>query len=160
MKRSAAIYSIGLFVSVFIVAPSATAENWVLLRGSFGSSSEFKSGWLDLRPPFTFAKGERLRITVGGTASQVVVRLLQEGSSPNDQSGILGKFVVDKKDRVVLIELGDDHPAIKQISVHGGESPWENWNLGGGNGPATIQLVERASPPTEAPTSPKVIKKK
>jgi len=123
------------------LAPSASGESWQRIPGKLGSSASYNSGWLDLEAPTNFAKGEKLRILLGGTASKVVVRLLPAQAAADDQSGILGEYKIEKS-RVLVITLGEDHEKTKQISVHGGPNPWGVWDLGGGNGAATIKTVE------------------
>lgn len=118
------------------------SQNWQRLPGKVGSARNSNSGWLDLLPKRDFKRGEKIRLTIGGSAARIVVRLLPEGSDPNDEVGILGDYQV-RQNRVVEIQLNDDHKAVVQISVHGGPNPWNNWSLGGGNGPATLRIVER-----------------
>jgi hypothetical protein len=131
-------------VLLLSIAICATAQDWQKLGGELGSSETYKSGWLDLAPPLTFTKGEKLRITVGGTAVKIIVRLLPVGASPGDQTGIVGEYKVSDK-RAVVVTLGEDHEQVKQVSVHGGPNPWGVWDLGGNNGPATIKTVERST---------------
>ena len=38
--------------------------------------------------------------------------------------------------------LDADYKGIQQISVHGGPSPWNLYELGGGNGAATLSAVQ------------------
>jgi hypothetical protein len=116
------------------------------LAGTIGSSSEWGSGWLLLGPPIDFAKGDHLKLLVGGSATKVIVRLLPKGGSPDSTVGIVGGPVDVPKSRVVEIVLPNDRPQVIQISVHGGPNPWGKFSIGGGNGPATIESAERTKP--------------
>src|SRR6266516_2992265 len=69
-------------------------EDWQRIPGSVGASSKYGSGWLDLAPATDFRKGEKMRLSVGGSASRILVRLLQSGSEPDDEVGILGDYRV------------------------------------------------------------------
>ena len=116
------------------------------LAGATGSSSKWGSGWLDLAPPVDFAKGERLKLLIGGSAKKVLVRLLPQGAPPDTTAGLIGGAITVSQSRVVEIKLPEDRKQVVQISVHGGPNPWKQFPLGGGNGPATIVSVDRTKP--------------
>src|ERR1019366_3360778 len=96
------------------------------------------SGWCDLPSPTNFSKGEHLKLTVGGTADKIVVRLLQQGVPPDTSAGVIPGVVAVPKARIVEVTIPNDRKQIIQISVHGGPNPWGQYPLGGRNGPATI----------------------
>jgi len=118
------------------------ASRGEVLRGTFGASDHWGSGWLDLKSSKDFKKGDTLRIKVGGTAKKILVRLLARGEDPNLPVGILGAAREVPGNRTVEVKLDSDYKDIVQISVHGGPNPWGQFPLGGGNGPATIESVE------------------
>jgi hypothetical protein len=130
-------------VTLAAAAGFAIAEPVDGTTGS-GSGSGWQSSWLDLTPPISFKKGEKLAIKVDGTAENVLVRLLPASGDPSSPVGIEGKSRKVPGDQVVLIVLERDHPNTKQISVHGGTSAW-NTPLGANNGPVTIVSVDRMS---------------
>jgi hypothetical protein len=103
------------------------------------------SGWFDLKQSITFSRGETLRLTVGGTAKKVVVRLLPSGADPNQPIGVVGGLRDVPADRMLEVKLSVDHQNIKQVSVHGGSEPlWEgHFHPPSNNGPATLAAVER-----------------
>ena len=113
------------------------------LAGATGSSSQWGSGWLDLAPPVDFTKGERLKLLIGGTANKILVRLLPKGALPDMSAGIVGGAIDVPKSRIVEVTLPQNRKQVVQISVHGGANPWGKFPLGGGNGPATIESVDR-----------------
>jgi len=112
------------------------------LVGETGFSSQWGSGWIDLPTPTDFAAGDRLRLKIGGTASKIVVRLLQKGISPESSTGMLGGAIPVPENRIVEVALDTDRKGIIQISVHGGSNPWGKFPLGGNNGPATLETAE------------------
>ena len=107
------------------------------LRGRAGSSSQFCSGWIDLRKIMDFQEGDTLIIGVGGTAKKVLVRLLAKGEDPNSASGIVGGPQNVPKNRTLKVILESDYNQIVQISVHGGSNPFYV-PLGENNGCATL----------------------
>lgn len=129
-----------LLLSLSVLTFSANAST-KLLVGETGFSSRWGSGWLDLATVTDFEKGHRLRLTIGGTAKNILVRLLAKGQFPDSSSGIVGGTVTVPQNRVVEVELQTDRKNIIQISVHGGPNPWGRFPLGGGNGPATIEAA-------------------
>lgn len=122
-------------------APVASAAApCAALEGQVGTSDRWGSGWLDLKPPAELAAGSHLRVTVGGTATKVLVRLLRQGESPDSPSGVLGVFAVPA-DRIVDVTLKAATANVVQISVHGSPKPW-SWDLGSSNGPANLSRIE------------------
>lgn len=110
-----------------------------------GSGPGWSAGWVDLSTITDFKRGEKLRLRVGGTAENILVRLLPKGSLPDSAVGIDGGVVRVPKNRIVEVVLKQDHRNIVQISVHGSQKAWQ-YNLGGGNGLVTLDNVERVSP--------------
>jgi hypothetical protein len=96
-----------------------------------------------LAPPMDFTKGDKLRVTVGGTAKKIVVRLLPKNQSPDSSAGVVGGPIDVPSTRVIEVILTGDRKQVAQISVHGGPNPCNEYDLGGNNGPATIKVVER-----------------
>jgi hypothetical protein len=131
-----------LFSLVAIYGYAAYAES---LTGKVGSSSQYGSGWIDLKPVKSFKAGDKLRLKIGGTAKKIVVRLLPRGDDSNDPIGIVETDLTVPKSRVVTVTLKEDHLMTIQISVHGGPKPW-TYSLGEGNGPATLEKAERLDP--------------
>ncbi len=116
------------------------------LTGAAGSSSRWGSGWIDLEETMDFKKGDKLRLSIGGTARKIKVRLLPRGQSPDSTAGILPGDVAVPPNKIVEVELRSDRPNISQISVHGGSNPWGAYPLGGENGPATLEKAELIRP--------------
>ncbi len=115
------------------------------ISGAIGSSAQWSAGWIEIDAPTDFRRGETLRLTVGGSRStrKVVVRLLGRFDDPNSPNGVDGGVLDVPASGTILLTLQRDHPATRQISVHGGVSPWGLYRLGGGNGPATLLSVDR-----------------
>jgi len=128
-----------LFASTSFVANAECTR----LMGTIGASSQWGSGWIDL-PLTNINANETLRLSIGGSASEVLVRILKENESPDSPTGILGQFTVPNP-RVIEFRAGQDFNNVKQISVHGGVNPWGQFPLGGGNGPATIMKAEKCT---------------
>lgn len=139
-RRIAMLTALILFLVLPVIAYS-TESSTQLIAGETGSSSRWGSGWLDLGTVTDFTTGDQLRLTIGGTAKKILVRLLAKGQSPDSSSGIVGGAVTVPQNRVVEVELQTDRKNIIQISVHGGSNPWGRFPLGGGNGPATIEAA-------------------
>jgi hypothetical protein len=91
---------------------------------------------MDLSPPADFSRGDTLRLQIGGDAQRIVVRLLPKGSKPDSDAGIVERSVAVPANRIVDVVL-----KIIQISVHGGPKPWDKYDLGKGNGDATLESV-------------------
>ena len=121
------------------------AQDWVPLQGTTGASDEWGSGWIDLEQRMSFSAGDSLKLEIGGTAKRILVRILKEGQSPDSKVGIIAdsngyvKFEVSQ-DRIIKLRLANDFANVKQISVHGGPSPWDI-SLGAQNGPAELNFV-------------------
>jgi len=145
MKRLTVLFTIVSIIILFSIGPDARAQSWQRLHGGIGSSSRWGSGWLDLAATTDFKKGDRLRLSIGGSATKVLIRLLSRGESPDDAVGIIGEFSIPPS-RNIEVTLKEDRKSVIQISVHGGPNPWGKFPLGGGNGPATLQSAERGSP--------------
>lgn len=142
-KRLCTIF-ISLAILFLLALPSAVSAQ--TLAGATGSSSQWGSGWLVLAPPVDFARGEHLKLLIGGSADKILVRLLPRGASPDASVGVIGVVNVPKS-RIVEVILPEDRKQVIQISVHGGPNPWGKFPLGGGNGPATIESAERVKKP-------------
>ena len=140
LKRSARIFLLIFAVFVTMAGPSlACAQK---LQGTTGKSAQWGSGWLDLASPLSISKGQHLVLSIGGTATKIIVRLLPEGASADTTVGVIPEPVAVPKSRIVDIVVPDDRKQVIQISVHGGPNPWGQFPLGEGNGPATIQSAE------------------
>lgn len=124
------------FVSV------AFSQTYETLQGRIGSAPQWGSGWIDLDEQIDLERGERLRLTIGGSARRILIRYLPEGVDPNSPRGIDGGARAVPNNGVVELTLEEGHNNVVQISVHGGPAPW-NIPLGGGNGPATLVRAER-----------------
>jgi len=124
------------------VPAEATSRTSVHLTGKIGVSVRWGSAWLDLDSATDFARGDRLRLRIGGSADRILIRLLPQGVPPDDPVGILGGSVTVPKGRVVEVTLATDQRRIIQISVHGGPNPWGTFPLGDKNGPAILEAVE------------------
>ena len=129
---------IGLLVFVAALAFPQTTE---ALHGSAGKDVRWNSGWIDFTQPINFSKGDQLRLSVGGAANKVVVRFLDDSRRADSPEGVIGVFPVGA-DRIVRITLDADYRGIQQISVHGGPNPWNLYDLGGGNGAATLSAAQ------------------
>jgi len=147
-RSASAIALIGcLLLSLRALAVDpATVE----LQGKTFSSSQWGSGWLELDTPVDFATGDRLRLFVGGTARNVLVRLLPEGEFPDSPSGVLDRPVEVGPTRILEVALPSAHARIVQVSVHGGVNPWGRFPLGAGNGPATLERAQLIRARSEA----------
>lgn len=132
-----------VIIGTLLVSPSISAE---ILSGETGDSSKWGSGWIDLDTPKDFKVGDKLLLSIGGTAANIKVRLLPKGRSPDSTAGMIEGVVAVPKSRTVEIELYSDHPQVIQISVHGGAKPWGKYSLGGDNGPATVDSAELIRP--------------
>jgi len=142
MHRSSVRLICQVFViGVVLVGVAALAQTTEGLRGSAGKDPRWKSGWIDFAQPTNFYKGDQLRLSVGGTVGKVVVRLLDDPGRADSPEGVIGVFTVGS-DRIVRITLDTDYRGIQQISVHGGPNPWNLYDLGGGNGAATLSAAQ------------------
>jgi hypothetical protein len=139
-KRSIVLSLFAVLATHLLVADAE------ILVGATGSSPKWGSGWIDFAPPVDFARGEKVRITVRGSAERILVRFLSKGQPPDESVGVVGGPIVVPRSGIVELVLPDHRRQIVQISVHGGPNPWGKYPLGGGNGPATLESVERLSP--------------
>lgn len=132
------------FAAVLMLVSTAGAEQ---LTGTIGSAAgrDWQSSWIDLTNMTNFRPGERLKITVQGTAENVVVRLLPQGVHPSSSQGIVGGVMKVPKDGVLEVQLKEERRNVVQISVHGSQKAW-NISLGSGNGPVTLEGVDRVAP--------------
>lgn len=115
----------------------------------FGSSSRWGSGWCDFEHPINLTKGTCLRLSIGGTARRVLIRILRAGEDPNEPVGLLQgclPFTVPNN-RKIIIKLEKTYSNVVQISVHGGRRAWQCY-LGNNNGPAILLMVEQVKCPT------------
>jgi len=135
----AAIVLFGLLLQPSVVF-SAT------LSGEIGASPQWGSGWIDLANVRTFQKDEKLRLKVGGTAKKIVVRLLPRGSDPNQPHVMVGGVLEVPENRVVELALETGVADVVQISVHGFAKPFDLYDLGESNGPATLLAAEIVDP--------------
>lgn len=145
MKKGNAKLAIGVVGAVILalcfgLTEEAGADT---IMGTTGSSSQWGSGWMVLAPSMDFAKGDKLRVTIGGTAKKIVLRLLPKNQSPDSSAGVVGGPIEVPANRIVEVVLTEDRKQVSQMSVHGGPNPWNEYNLGGNNGPATIKVIER-----------------
>jgi hypothetical protein len=122
--------------------PLSSAER---LEGRVENTPEWGSGYIDLRAPMDFKKGDRLKILIGGSAKKALVRLLEKGGYVDSHSGIVGGPRPVPQDRVLEVVLDNDYRQIVQISVHGNPRPWNLFFLGEDNGPAMLVSVERVA---------------
>ncbi len=120
-------------------APTATALHCTRLEGTIGMSQQWGSGWIDFEPPQDFQAGSILRLTVGGSARKILVRLLAAGESPDTPAGLLGEYQVPEN-RAAEVPLSADTAKVRQVSVHGGSRAW-SFDLGASNGPASLAGV-------------------
>jgi hypothetical protein len=143
-RRPRVITSIVVLVlaGVAIASPSNRSTQ---LIGKTGFSLSAASGWLDI-PPTDFSRGDHLVISIGGTATAIVVRLLPKGFDPDQPDVIVADRASVRTDRTIDIALNRDFKEIIQVSVHGGSRPWNRFQLGSGNGNATLQRAERVTP--------------
>lgn len=115
--------------------------NATTLPCRIGNSDAWGAGWCDLSSALNLKAGEKLKLYLAPGAQSILVRLLPESQSPDSPSGMIGG-VHQVKDGVVTVVIAADIDNIKQISVHGGPSPW-GIRLGDGNRSAALISVER-----------------
>jgi hypothetical protein len=141
-KKGEGRIALGLLVVFLALVPYVSAEP---LPGTLGAAAQYGSGWIDFAQPVDFAKGDRLRLVIGGTASKILVRMLEKGQSRDAAEGLVGGPIDVPKTRVIELVLGESRAQVVQISVHGGANPWGKFPMPG-NGPAALQSVERLPP--------------
>jgi hypothetical protein len=135
MKRNILFLVAGAVLILF--GMNATAQS---LDGYYDASPRWGSGWLDLRQPTTLESGTCLRLTIGGTASKVLIRFLRVDDDPNRPVGIVEGIHSVPESREIVVKLSRRFPNTKQISVHGNPKAW-HYELGGTNGPAALESV-------------------
>ena len=111
------------------------------LRGSIGTSPQWKSSWLDFEQPHIFRRGDTVRILLGGDASEVIVRFLSMSDDPNSPAGVVGnpiQVTTNGTSGEITLHLDNDYNAIKQISIHGGANPWGIYQMPPDNGSPVI----------------------
>jgi hypothetical protein len=136
------VFSVAL---TFAVVSASFGDQTLLGEPGTASGNGWQSSWLEFKSPLSFKKGEVLRLRIEGTAQNVVIRFLPVSSSPESRDGIEGSRRIVPSSRVLELRLENDHPNIRQISVHAGRTAWET-ELGGNNGPARLASVERVTP--------------
>lgn len=119
----------------------AQSGHWQTIGGKIGKSDRWGSGWIVLDNMMDFKAGCHLRLNIGGTANKALIRFLEQGESPDEPVGI-DQVIIIPKNRVVEIEVKNNYHNVIQVSVHGGPNPWGLYQLGGGNGPASLLRVE------------------
>lgn len=122
---------------------SKNGDDGEILLGHFRSSSEYLSGWLDLKQPVDLNKGDRLEIMIAGEAKKCLLRLLPDGEDPDGPSGLIRMTfeVPNDSSRPLVVTLQESRAQITQISAHGGPKPFSR-NLGAGNGAARVTEVK------------------
>lgn len=75
-----------------------------------------------------------------GGAKRVLVRLLSVDQNPDEAEGVIGDAITVPANGEIKVILRSAAKNIKQISVHGGPTPWDT-NLGSDNGNAKIVSV-------------------
>ncbi len=145
------VYALFSLIAVCVAGLTAQVDKgaetkWEELKGETASAEmcvKFNTGWIDLAEVVNFEKGDRLRITVGGPAVKVLVRLLPKGGGRGEETGVIGPFDVPEAGRVVEVTVNEKRENIAQIYVHGGPNPWNHWPLGEKNGYPTLVKIER-----------------
>jgi hypothetical protein len=115
------------------------------IDGKLGQSSQWNAAWLELPAGTSFRSGSRLRLTVGGDARRVYIRLLPKGASADGPIGVLGEFDVPDR-RIVEVRVDRTRDDIVQISVHGSPKLWGTLRLGSRNGSVTLEEVKYCRP--------------
>jgi len=119
-------------------------RGWQPLRGRIGVSTRWASSWIELASPVDFQRGDRLRLTLAGNATRILIRVLPAGADPNQPVGIIaGTPFKVPQNKIVELTLTDEYRAVIQISVHGGPNPWGTFPLGRENGPVTLLRAAR-----------------
>lgn len=136
-------YKIALIVLGILSIPYQDLSAQTAVACQPGASPQWKSGWCDFGTPVSFNQGERLRLAVGGSAKQIIVRLLPRGTDSNTTIGVYPTLLNVPENRFVEFTVPNNTSDIVQISVHGGPNPFGQYPINPGNGPATISGVER-----------------
>ena len=87
------------------------------LIGNIGASEKWGAGWLDLYRPVDFKVGDKIRLTIGGNAKRILVRLLPTNAFPNEPVGIIGNIFEVPPDRIIEIVLSVPGVAPSQVTV-------------------------------------------
>ena len=135
MTRNILFWILGAILILF--GTNALSQS---LDGFYDASSRWGSGWIDLRQPMVLESGTCLQFTIGGTASRVIIRFLRVDDDPNRPVGIVGGIHHVPKSRELVVKLSRNFPNIRQVSIHGSSKAW-HYDLGGTNGPATLEAV-------------------
>jgi len=114
------------------------------LNCKYGANSD--SGWCDLNPPINLSQGTCLKLSIGGTAKKVLIRVLEEKNNYSECVGLINNCQGSNihkvpNNRKIIVRLSSNYSNVKQISVHGGPRAWE-FELGRNNGPATLREVK------------------
>jgi len=97
------------------------------------AGSNWQSAYMDLDPIRDFKKGDRIVIRVEGSAEWVKVRLLPKNGNPSQPTGIVGSKLKVPAGGKLVVDLAEDRPRVRQISVHAGKEAWgEVLNPNGG----------------------------
>jgi hypothetical protein len=153
MKTNGAIVLSAIFLAVTAANGLNAQSKGVVIEGLIDASPKWGSAWIDLAAPRSFKKGERLKLTLGGSgipgkdpAKKVVIRLLAKGEDPNQPTGIITPTgITVPENRVLEIDIPADFANVVQISVLGG-NPWQQFNFGANNGPAKLIRAELLHP--------------
>jgi hypothetical protein len=143
----ALVFTIAVVLAGWPLYPGAAVSPPTgLLRGTLGESRANNSGWILFDPPLRLGDGGLLKIKVGGNAKRIVVQVRPKGGDPDTPAGVLGEAIAVPDDRIVEVLVDADYPAVELLSVHGGPNPWGAFDLGDGNGPATVVNAEWTDP--------------
>src|SRR5262249_43203670 len=123
MRKLATSVAVVLVFAVLTIGVAQSASKTTRLMGSTGVSPTYGSGWLEIAPT-DFSAKDRLVLTIGGSASAVLVRLLPKGFDPNNADVTIAEKALVKSDRTIEITLNDDFKNIIQVSVHGKAMPF------------------------------------
>ncbi|WP_289020387.1 hypothetical protein [Desulfobacter postgatei] len=139
----AIVVAIALFSNpLFANEQSSTAKKAmsIMLAGSKGKSAGdgWQNAYLNLVPRRDFRVGDHLIIKLLGSAKQVLVRFLPDGTPPDQDDGIEGGIRAVPDNKTIEVTLTTEHFDISQISIHAGHYAWDT-DLGAQNG--TVSLV-------------------
>ena len=132
------------FAAVLMLVFNRRAEQ---LTGTIGSAAgrDRQSSWIDLTNMTNFRPGERLKITVQGTAENVVSELLPQGYIQLIAGHRGRRHEGSQRRSFGSAAEKEERRNVVQISVHGSQKAW-NISLGSGNGPVTLEGVDRVAP--------------
>jgi serine/threonine protein kinase len=154
VRRPRRISKIAIFS--FLVIPTALGialtlsrggdeTEWSSFKGTIGADVEIGSGWMDFGNPIQLPKGTKLRLTLGGDAECVAIRLLEASVSPDMNTGVVHEEKGLPSNRVIDFVIGADYENVIQLSVHG-RRPWNHCSSVAENGAATITKAEYIFP--------------